>query len=121
MDMPPTSSMRLEGVEVVVIPAGVPRKPVMTHDDLFNTNASIVWDLASAIGRVAPNAHVLVISNPVNSTVPIVASTLAKDHNNRLDNLLSRTMHVWLQRIRKPQHNAKLCRPAYIRNPRRGS
>lgn len=35
-------------------------------------------DLASAIGRVAPTAHVLVISNPVNSTVPIVASTLAK-------------------------------------------
>ncbi|KIJ60987.1 hypothetical protein HYDPIDRAFT_97429 [Hydnomerulius pinastri MD-312] len=66
----------LEGVEVVVIPAGVPRK--MTRDDLFNTNASIVRDLASAIGRVAPSAHVLVISNPVNSTVPIVASTLAK-------------------------------------------
>jgi malate dehydrogenase len=68
----------LEGVEVVVIPAGVPRKPGMTRDDLFNTNASIVRDLASAIGRVSPTAYVLVISNPVNSTVPIVASTLAK-------------------------------------------
>ncbi|KAG6329215.1 hypothetical protein ID866_9873 [Astraeus odoratus] len=68
----------LEGVQVVVIPAGVPRKPGMTRDDLFNTNASIVRDLASAIGRVSPTAHILVISNPVNSTVPIVASTLAK-------------------------------------------
>jgi len=68
----------LEGVEVIVIPAGVPRKPGMTRDDLFNTNASIVRDLASAIGRVAPNAHILVISNPVNSTVPIVASVLDK-------------------------------------------
>ncbi|KAF8554656.1 malate dehydrogenase [Imleria badia] len=68
----------LEGVEVVVIPAGVPRKPGMTRDDLFNTNASIVRDLASAIGRVSPTAHILVISNPVNSTVPIVASTLSK-------------------------------------------
>ncbi|KAF8127240.1 lactate/malate dehydrogenase [Boletus edulis] len=68
----------LDGVEVVVIPAGVPRKPGMTRDDLFNTNASIVRDLASAVGRVAPTAHVLVISNPVNSTVPIVASTLVK-------------------------------------------
>ncbi|KAF9442491.1 NAD-malate dehydrogenase [Macrolepiota fuliginosa MF-IS2] len=66
----------LEGVEVVVIPAGVPRKPGMTRDDLFNTNASIVRDLASAVARVAPQAHILVISNPVNSTVPIVASTL---------------------------------------------
>ncbi|KAG9316982.1 malate dehydrogenase [Chiua virens] len=63
----------LEGVEVVVIPAGVPRKV-----RLVVTNASIVRDLASAIGRVSPTAHILVISNPVNSTVPIVASTLAK-------------------------------------------
>ncbi|ETW84671.1 NAD-malate dehydrogenase [Heterobasidion irregulare TC 32-1] len=68
----------LEGVKVVVIPAGVPRKPGMTRDDLFNTNASIVRDLASAIARVSPEAHILVISNPVNSTVPIVASTLQK-------------------------------------------
>ncbi|KAJ7916330.1 lactate/malate dehydrogenase [Mycena leptocephala] len=59
----------LEGVEVVVIPAGVPRK--MTRDDLFNTNASIVRDLASAVARVAPNACVLVISNPVNSTAGV--------------------------------------------------
>ncbi|PPQ82825.1 hypothetical protein CVT25_009200 [Psilocybe cyanescens] len=66
----------LEGVKVVVIPAGVPRK--MTRDDLFNTNASIVRDLAAAVARVAPEAHVLVISNPVNSTVPIVAATLEK-------------------------------------------
>ncbi|KAF9475277.1 malate dehydrogenase [Pholiota conissans] len=68
----------LEGVEVVVIPAGVPRKPGMTRDDLFNTNASIVRDLAVAIARVSPKAHILVISNPVNSTVPIVAATLEK-------------------------------------------
>ncbi|KAF9074683.1 NAD-malate dehydrogenase [Rhodocollybia butyracea] len=68
----------LEGTKVVVIPAGVPRKPGMTRDDLFNTNASIVRDLAAAIGRVAPTAHILVISNPVNSTVPIVAATLEK-------------------------------------------
>ncbi|KAE9406152.1 malate dehydrogenase [Gymnopus androsaceus JB14] len=68
----------LEGTEVVVIPAGVPRKPGMTRDDLFNTNASIVRDLAAAVARVSPTAHILVISNPVNSTVPIVASTLEK-------------------------------------------
>ncbi|KAJ4466669.1 NAD-malate dehydrogenase [Lentinula edodes] len=68
----------LEGTKVVVIPAGVPRKPGMTRDDLFNTNASIVRDLAAAVARVAPTAHILVISNPVNSTVPIVAATLEK-------------------------------------------
>ncbi|KAI0052687.1 malate dehydrogenase [Auriscalpium vulgare] len=68
----------LKDVKVVVIPAGVPRKPGMTRDDLFNTNASIVRDLAAAIARVSPEAHILVISNPVNSTVPIVAETLKK-------------------------------------------
>ncbi|KAK5996899.1 Malate dehydrogenase [Cladobotryum mycophilum] len=61
----------LKGSEIVVIPAGVPRKPGMTRDDLFNTNASIVRDLAKAVAESAPNAKVLVIANPVNSTVPI--------------------------------------------------
>jgi malate dehydrogenase len=42
------------------------------------TNASIVRDLAASVGRVAPEANILVISNPVNSTVPIVAKTLEK-------------------------------------------
>lgn len=68
----------LDGTRVIVIPAGVPRKPGMTRDDLFNTNASIVRDLAAAIGRVSPQACICVISNPVNSTVPIVAATLEK-------------------------------------------
>jgi len=66
----------LEGSEVVVIPAGVPRKPGMTRDDLFNTNASIVRDIAKTVGQVSPKALIAVISNPVNSTVPIVAETL---------------------------------------------
>ncbi|KAI9890761.1 MAG: Malate dehydrogenase, cytoplasmic [Vezdaea aestivalis] len=63
----------LAKTEIVLIPAGVPRKPGMTRDDLFNTNASIVRDLAKAAAESAPNANILVISNPVNSTVPIVA------------------------------------------------
>merc|ERR1711964_105722 len=63
----------LVGADIVVIPAGVPRKPGMTRDDLFNTNASIVRDLAKAAAESAPDANILVISNPVNSTVPIVA------------------------------------------------
>lgn len=65
----------LKGTDVVIIPAGVPRKPGMTRDDLFNINAGIIKSLATAIAQTAPNAFVLVISNPVNSTVPIVAET----------------------------------------------
>jgi len=68
----------LEGMEIVVIPAGVPRKPGMTRDDLFNTNASIVANLAKAAAEVCPDACLAIISNPVNSTVPIASEMLKK-------------------------------------------
>jgi malate dehydrogenase len=57
--------------DIVVIPAGVPRKPGMTRDDLFTTNATIVRDLAIACAEACPLALFAIISNPVNSTVPI--------------------------------------------------
>merc|ERR1711902_219488 len=68
----------LVGMEIVIIPAGVPRKPGMTRDDLFNTNASIVATLANACAEVCPDAIVGIISNPVNSTVPIAAEVYKK-------------------------------------------
>lgn len=68
----------LTGCDVVVIPAGVPRKPGMTRDDLFNTNASIVKTLVEGCAEFCPNAVLAVISNPVNSTVPIAAEVLKK-------------------------------------------
>ncbi|KAJ6826470.1 malate dehydrogenase, chloroplastic-like [Iris pallida] len=66
----------LKGVDVVVIPAGVPRKPGMTRDDLFNVNANIVKTLVEAVADNAPDAFIHIISNPVNSTVPIAAEVL---------------------------------------------
>ncbi|KAI9265248.1 malate dehydrogenase, NAD-dependent [Phascolomyces articulosus] len=66
--------------DIVVIPAGVPRKPGMTRDDLFKINAGIVRDLATAAAKFAPKAFMCIISNPVNSTVPIVAEVFKK-HN----------------------------------------
>ncbi|XP_059662706.1 malate dehydrogenase, mitochondrial-like [Cornus florida] len=68
----------LEGSDVVIIPAGVPRKPGMTRDDLFNINAGIVKSLCTAIAKYCPNALVNMISNPVNSTVPIAAEIFKK-------------------------------------------
>merc|ERR1712152_120837 len=64
--------------DIVATPAGVPRKPGMTRDDLFNTNASIVATLAAAAAKVCPDAMVGIISNPVNSTVPIAAEVYKK-------------------------------------------
>jgi len=68
----------LKGAEVVIIPAGVPRKPGMTRDDLFNTNAGVVRDIAAAIARNCPKALVGIITNPVNSCVPIASEVLKK-------------------------------------------
>ncbi|KAG9287420.1 hypothetical protein G9A89_023792 [Geosiphon pyriformis] len=78
--LPPNDGLKnaLSGAHIIVIPAGVPRKPGMTRDDLFKINAGIVRDLAIGISRFAPKAFVLVISNPVNSTVPIVAEIFKK-------------------------------------------
>lgn len=64
--------------QLVVIPAGVPRKPGMTRDDLFNINAGIVRTLVQGVADHCPNAWVAIISNPVNSTVPIAAEVLKK-------------------------------------------
>ncbi|XP_017237540.1 malate dehydrogenase 1, peroxisomal [Daucus carota subsp. sativus] len=68
----------LVGMDLVIIPAGVPRKPGMTRDDLFNINAGIVKTLCEGIAKCCPKAIVNVISNPVNSTVPIAAEVFKK-------------------------------------------
>ena len=68
----------LQGADVVIIPAGVPRKPGMTRDDLFGINAGIVAGLIEGVAKNCPEALVTMISNPVNSTVPIAAEVLKK-------------------------------------------
>ncbi len=47
----------LTGAELVIIPAGVPRKPGMTRDDLFNINAGIVKNLAEGIAKYCPKVR----------------------------------------------------------------
>ena len=68
----------LTGADIVIIPAGVPRKPGMTRDDLFNTNAGIVKSLIESVAKNCPNACIGIITNPVNSTVAIAAEVLKK-------------------------------------------
>ncbi|KAH7409637.1 lactate/malate dehydrogenase [Cadophora sp. MPI-SDFR-AT-0126] len=68
----------LTGAGLVIIPAGIARKPGMTRDDLFNINAGVIQNLTSAIADTCPTAFVLIITNPVNSTLPIAVETLKK-------------------------------------------
>jgi malate dehydrogenase len=53
------------GSDIVVITAGIARKPGMTRDDLLNTNAGIVKSVAEQIKATSPNAIVIVVSNPL--------------------------------------------------------
>merc|ERR1712166_1338127 len=69
----------LKGCDVVVIPAGVPRKPGMTRQDLFAVNATLNMNFAKAVAKNCPKAMVAIISNPVNSTVPIFAEQMKKE------------------------------------------
>ncbi|MBI4718606.1 MAG: malate dehydrogenase [Planctomycetes bacterium] len=57
------------GSEVVVITAGIPRKPGMSRDDLIQTNVKIVGSVAEQIARVAPGAVLIVVSNPLDAMV----------------------------------------------------
>jgi malate dehydrogenase len=68
----------LTGANIVLIPAGMPRKPGMDRSDLFNVNAGIIKTLAEGIVANCPNALVGIITNPVNGTVPIVAEVFKK-------------------------------------------
>ena len=70
----------VKDARLIIIPAGMARKPGQTRDDLFNVNASIAYGIAEGIAKSAPQAFVLVISNPVNSLVPVFAEVL-KSHN----------------------------------------
>ncbi|HEY6596492.1 MAG TPA: malate dehydrogenase [Asanoa sp.] len=55
----------IEGSDVVVITAGLPRKPGMSRMDLLETNAKIVRGVAEQVARHAPDAVVIVVSNPL--------------------------------------------------------
>jgi malate dehydrogenase len=53
------------GSEIVIITAGIARKPGMSRDDLMNTNAGIVKGVAEQVAKTSPNAIVIVVSNPL--------------------------------------------------------
>jgi len=77
---PPSKFMEeaLTGCSLVLIPAGMPRKPGMTRDDLFKVNADIAKGLVEACAKFCPQAILALIVNPVNSIVPAMAQLYRK-------------------------------------------
>ncbi|UCD63603.1 MAG: malate dehydrogenase [Candidatus Zixiibacteriota bacterium] len=55
----------IKGADIVIMTAGLPRKPGMSREDLLNMNADIVGGVARKIKQFAPKAYVIVVSNPL--------------------------------------------------------
>ena len=71
-------SLALVNADIVLISAGMARKPGMDRSDLFNINAGIVENLVTSCADNCPKAMIGIITNPVNTTVAIAAEVLKK-------------------------------------------
>jgi len=61
----------ISGADLIIITAGLPRKPGMSRDDLLTTNAKIMKSVAENVKQYAPNAIVIIISNPLDAMVTL--------------------------------------------------
>jgi len=68
-----------QGSDIVVITAGIPRKPGMSRDDLLSTNAGIMKSVVSEITTVAPNAILIVVTNPLDAMCHVALETSGFD------------------------------------------
>jgi len=68
----------LTGCDLVLVPAGLPRKPGMTRADLLGINAGIAKNIVEACAKFCPNAVLGLIVNPVNSVVPAMCELYKK-------------------------------------------
>ena len=59
----------IKDADLIIITAGVPRKPGMDREDLLNVNIGIITDVANNVKKYAPNAFVIVLSNPLDAIV----------------------------------------------------
>lgn len=74
----------IEGADIVIITAGLPRKPGMSRDDLLVTNAKIMQSVAENVKQYAPKSTVLVISNPLDAMVTLCQKVTGFPHNRVL-------------------------------------
>ena len=61
----------IKGSDLVIVTAGLPRKPGMSRDDLLSTNAKIMKSVAEGVKEFAPNSVVIIISNPLDAMVTL--------------------------------------------------
>jgi len=71
----------IKDADVVIVTAGVPRKPGMSRDDLIGINAKVVREVGAAIKRNCPRAFVIVITNPLDAMVWVMREACGLPHN----------------------------------------
>ena len=71
----------IKGSDVVIVTAGVPRKPGMSRDDLVQVNTKIVSTVAQQIGRLCPKAFVILVTNPLDAMVWVMREVSGLPHN----------------------------------------
>ncbi|GAT76243.1 malate dehydrogenase [Ehrlichia ruminantium] len=59
----------IENADAIIVTAGITRKPGMSRDDLISTNVDIIKEIATNIAKYAPNAFVIVVTNPLDVMV----------------------------------------------------
>lgn len=69
------------GSDIVIITAGIARKPGMSRDDLVNTNAGIVRAVCENVKKYCPNSYVIILSNPVDAMTYVAYNTLGFPKN----------------------------------------
>ncbi len=71
----------IAGADVVIVTAGVPRKPGMSRDDLIGTNAKVMAAVAEGIKANCPNAFVICVTNPLDAMVWVLRELSGLPHN----------------------------------------
>ena len=71
----------LKGADVIIVTAGVPRKPGMSRDDLLGINLKVMSQVGEGIAKYAPNAFVICITNPLDAMVWALRQFSGLPHN----------------------------------------
>jgi len=71
----------IKGADVVIVTAGIPRKPGMSRDDLVSTNAKVIETVGKAIRKNCPKAFVIVITNPLDAMVFVMQEASGLPHH----------------------------------------
>src|ERR671926_1288360 len=96
----------IEGSDVVVITAGLPRKPGMSRMDLLEVNAKIVRGVAENVAKYAPNAVIIVVSNPLDEMTALAQLATGFPRNRVLGQAgvldTARFTHFVAEKLRVP-------------------